>query len=446
MPGGFAHLGEVDGELVKVCTGALPCSMHGSDLLRGLAHAPVDQDDIGIIFLRESLPEEIDDFPGAVTVYRTDDLLFLLFRECFAVIWQLREGGELREDGADHHRNCVGVRAESVKQRIALKPVIRHRAGAGVSALFRNGLTDGVVGRGKLHVRDRLQFLYSSTGDSAFLSEIIFRAGFTGICSFTDNSELFQHGGHDHSAVALRLRHQIFVCDAAHDERLVEESVCLRNLHQVENLHAAARLSEQRHVVRVAAKTGDVVMDPPERCHHIGVSRICGVCILFAKRREVEVAEDVQPVIDRDDDGFSGRGKAVSVIGDLFDGGAREVTAAVNPDDDRLLRALIERIGPDVEVLAVFIHGPVAVRNEKLGGWCVLLQKRADKPIGCRVFHTFPVGRHRLVEAFCLGIWDAAECIDPIVVKTLEFSGCCLENRCVFISKFFHYLYTSLSD
>ena len=78
VPGGFAHLGEVDGELVKVCTGALPCSMHGSDLLRGLAHAPVDQDDIGIIFLRESLPEEIDDFPGAVTVYRTDDLLFLL--------------------------------------------------------------------------------------------------------------------------------------------------------------------------------------------------------------------------------------------------------------------------------------------------------------------------------------------------------------------------------
>ena len=60
-------------------------------------------------------------------------------------------------------------------------------------------------------------------------------------------------------------------------------------------------------------------------------------------------------------------GEAVSVVADLLNGGTVRITAAMVPDDNRLLRIFINGLCPDVQILAVFAVRPESVRDSQFG-------------------------------------------------------------------------------
>ena len=68
------------------------------------------------------------------------------------------------------------------------------------------------------------------------------------------------------------------------------------------DLSAAARLAEDRDVARIAAEARGVVAHPFERgdeIEHADIARLREA--LAADGRQIEMAEDVEAVIDRDD-------------------------------------------------------------------------------------------------------------------------------------------------
>ena len=88
------------------------------------------------------------------------------------------------------------------------------------------------------------------------------------------------------------------VIDAAalHDA-LMEQAVRRRGLHQRPDLHTAAGLTENRNILRVSAECRDIVMYPLQCSYHICVSCIRRIFVFFAKRREIEITEDIQPMV-----------------------------------------------------------------------------------------------------------------------------------------------------
>ena len=89
------------------------------------------------------------------------------------------------------------------------------------------------------------------------------------------------------------------VIDAAalHDA-LMEQAVRRRGLHQRPDLHTAAGLAEQRDVFRVTAEVCDIFVNPLQSCDHIGVAGVAGILIFLAERGKVEIAEDIEAVVE----------------------------------------------------------------------------------------------------------------------------------------------------
>ena len=56
---------------------------------------------------------------------------------------------------------------------------------------------------------------------------------------------------------------------ATHDDGLVEESFGLGHAHQRAHLAATARLTEDSHIIGVAAKVSDIVAHPLEGLHRV---------------------------------------------------------------------------------------------------------------------------------------------------------------------------------
>ena len=145
------------------------------------------------------------------------------------------------------------------------------------------------------------------------------------------------------------------------------------------------------------------------------MSCIAGVVILIAERRKIEITENIQPAVNGYDYHICVHTHIESVICNLFDGGSCEITAAMEPDNDRIFCLFIQRLCPDIEVLAVFILRPVAMRNEQFSVGSVLIHQRTYEAVGCRFFHTFPFGFHRHLEPVGMGIRDTLENILPVV-------------------------------
>ena len=80
---------------------------------------------------------------------------------------------------------------------------------------------------------------------------------------------------------------------AGHDNHLVEQALGLGDLPQHGDFPAAAGLAEDGHVVRVAAKAGDVVPHPAQGLHQVGHAHVYGVPILLPKGGQVQVAKGV---------------------------------------------------------------------------------------------------------------------------------------------------------
>ena len=92
-------------------------------------------------------------------------------------------------------------------------------------------------------------------------------------------------------------------------------------------------------------------------------------------------------------------------IGNVLDGGACKKAAPVEPYHDRVLLSVKTR-RPDIQILAVLIHHPIAVGNQKFSVWPIHIHKRTDIAKACSLLHPFPgINRLRRMEpsGFCVG-------------------------------------------
>ncbi len=197
------------------------------------------------------------------------------------------------------------------------------------------------------------------------------------------------------------------------NDGLVEKALCGRHRHQRGNLAAAARLTENGDVRRIAAERCNVVANPLKRFHDVHHADIAAVCILGTISGKVEETERVEAVIERNHDYAVVAGQVRAVITDLFLSAAGAEAATMQPDHDRTLHAVLQATGPDVDPEAVLVgeavipvHGkglivgvpasPFVLRTSRAVGTAV-----ADFGPGIRI-----LGRH---ETGRLGIRNALE-------------------------------------
>ena len=60
----------------------------------------------------------------------------------------------------------------------------------------------------------------------------------------------------------------------------------------------ATGMAEQCDVFRVAAEVCDIFVNPLQSCDHIGVAGVAGILIFLAERGKVEIAEDIEAVVE----------------------------------------------------------------------------------------------------------------------------------------------------
>ena len=146
----------------------------------------------------------------------------------------------------------------------------------------------------------------------------------------------------------------------------MEEALGGRDVHQADDLAAAAGLAEDGDVAGIAAEGFDVVVNPLQRGHQVGHAGVAGVRVFGAVGRKIERAENVQPVIQADDHDVAELAQVLAVVGIGFHRGAVRESAAVHPDHDGLLHVRAEALRPDVQDLAVVVLQPVAMRKDEL--------------------------------------------------------------------------------
>jgi hypothetical protein len=111
----------------------------------------------------------------------------------------------------------------------------------------------------------------------------------------------------------------VAVAAAALRHDLVEEPLGRRRVHHPNDLPAAARLAEDRDVAGIPAEGLDIVVHPLQGGHQVGGPGVAGVRVLGAVGREVERADDVQPVVHADSHDVAELGECLAVIGVRFD-------------------------------------------------------------------------------------------------------------------------------
>src|SRR5262245_54368584 len=96
----------------------------------------------------------------------------------------------------------------------------------------------------------------------------------------------------------------------------------------------------------------------------------------------------------------------------------------MHPHQDGLLCVWAVALGPDVQILAVLVLQPVAMRkNEFVGAWGGHRRNRGNGAPCLRILDTFP-GLYglRQLEAVRLGVADAEEGLGLAVSKASKFS------------------------
>ena len=140
-------------------------------------------------------------------------------------------------------------------------------------------------------------------------------------------------------------------------------------------------------------------------------------------------------MVDGDHHNVAFHAHVVTVIGHLLDGGTGKISAAVEPHDDRLLRILVQSFRPDVQILAVLVHGPVAVGHQQLGAGGVLRHQRADEAIGGGVLDPLPLGGNGHLEPIGVGVGNTLEYVFAVVEIALQLAGGCPQHRHIVITE-----------
>ena len=155
---------------------------------------------------------------------------------------------------------------------------------------------------------------------------------------------------------------------AAHRPDAMEEAGGRRHGHQRGALRATAGLAEDGDVAGVAAKRRGIVAHPAQREDQVQHPDVAGVGeVGAAERRQVEMTERVQPVIDGDDHHVAATRKPRAVGFDPVAGVAGE-RAGVEPHQHRPAGAVGQARRPHVHVQAVFAQHPVAAGRLRRDG------------------------------------------------------------------------------
>jgi len=153
----------------------------------------------------------------------------------------------------------------------------------------------------------------------------------------------------------------------AFNHRAVEQP--LRGGHGQQRAYfgTAAGLAEDGDIVRIAAEPGNVIAHPFERLDDVQHPDIAGVGVLrAADSRQVQIAEDVEPVIDRHDHDVVACGQIGAVINRKA-ARAGGKAAAMQPEHHRAFVSGAEARGPDVQVQTILAHGLFAVDRVHFG-------------------------------------------------------------------------------
>ena len=79
-----------------------------------------------------------------------------------------------------------------------------------------------------------------------------------------------------------------------------------------------------------------------------------------------------------------------AVVGFLLDGGTGKIAASVEPDYHGLFRIFVQCVCPDIQILAMLVHGPVAVGDKQFSVRGFLAHERAHEAIGGGLFYALP--------------------------------------------------------
>ena len=134
-----------------------------------------------------------------------------------------------------------------------------------------------------------------------------------------------------------------------------EETLASFDERQERDAGRACRLAENRHVVRIAAEPGDVLLNPPEGLQLVQQAEVAGLLEVLSARDPLEVheAQEAEPVVNGHEQDV---GALFGDIGQVIQGrslGFCAEAAAVNPYHDRLPAVRAAGIGIDVQHEAV---------------------------------------------------------------------------------------------
>ena len=186
----------------------------------------------------------------------------------------IKETVELRINRTDQHRNVcsLGPKPTAVLERISKIEAVR------VGTLA--------------HVR---AFCFQSRADvPVSLRQLVVGHSFQLLCCL--HVKLLHQRLHTVPAAADTVVQQTFQ-HTTHYHRPVVQAICCRGLQQRCHFGTAAGLAEYRHAAGIAAKRCNIVPHPPQCQDDIIPTRIAGVCVLLPKIGEIQVAQDVQPVV-----------------------------------------------------------------------------------------------------------------------------------------------------
>ena len=139
---------------------------------------------------------------------------------------------------------------------------------------------------------------------------------------------------------------------AALDDGLVEQPLGARHGQQRAHLPAAAGLAEDRDIARIAAEAAGMLAHPFQRRDQVEHTGIAGLGeALAARLRQIEMAEDVQAMVDRHDHDIVALREPGAVVARRVGRAVRE-RAAMQPDHHRAPR-VVEAGRPDMQRQAI---------------------------------------------------------------------------------------------
>jgi hypothetical protein len=231
--------------------------------------------------------------------------------------------------------------------------------------------------------------------------QALIREGKQGSAAVFRQSEMVEQGARPPPAIAGPLRSDLL---AAHRRGSVEETIGCGHRHQRRDLGAAARLAEDHHAVRVPAEGPDMLADPFERADQVELPRIAAVAETLTERCQPAIAEQVEPVIDRDDHHIALFGKLRPMRQRVSDR-APIVGPAMKIDHHRAARGRMGIRRPDVEEQAVLAH----CRGHRIALGAQRTELRRGRGRGRNRL------AHRAVEPRRAGIADAEKCGYPAI-------------------------------